>query len=682
MKKFVLFVVFLCALCANGQTVTVTADLKSITGAVSVNDVARVQICFTLVAGDGSVPQDPRIIGTGIVVPFKNKCFTPADGSVNTGTGHFSTNIIANDQISQSGVTGGTMWSVSIGYQGSYAWGGVYIFNLADVTENLNSKVSAVVSPFVTATPTDAVYARLDAGNMPFTAAIRSPGFTNTGSETIAGTLGVTGAETAASLNLNSTGTLSTTAQSGTGSLCMTTSCVMITPTLGAASATTLTVSGASALTGGFKTFPFLKGDAASNYMLQLGDQGAGFNSQTIGVQFEQWMQPTVNITASNFGLVSELLIPIGNTKTFTTGAQIGSYGTFSHFGSGALTIGYGGSFEGFNPGPATATVVGGVNATANNGGVITGLPFANQTPTNNGTATNLRAFDGLSKNWSSGVVTNAVNFYAEGVQNVGGGTITNAIGLDVANISGASNNYAIRTGTGQVQFGDVISTTTGTVGVGLAAQTGVGLIVFAPTLTGANQMGIQSAVQTTSAATAEGLGGAFRADLPNVSFTQNLNTGIHINAPTKGAAATIGEWNGIRVDAGPTASTKFAIKTIGTETSQFGGQIQTTIATGTAPLIVASTTPVANLTAVPLAYDHSGNQLTAYHLVEDSCVLGTSCAVTLTGSAVYTSSTSYTCNCQDETAIASCKVAQASGSAFTITGTGTDTVRYHCGGN
>jgi hypothetical protein len=61
-----------------------------------------------------------------------------------------------------------------------------------------------------------------------------------TGNETVGGTLGVTGAITGASLNLGVTGVLSTTAQSGTGSLCMTTNCVMVTPTLGNASATSV----------------------------------------------------------------------------------------------------------------------------------------------------------------------------------------------------------------------------------------------------------------------------------------------------------------------------------------------------------------------------------------------------------------------------------------------------------
>jgi hypothetical protein len=47
---------------------------------------------------------------------------------------------------------------------------------------------------------------------------------------------------TALSLNLNSTGLLSTTAQSGTGSLCMTTNCVMTTPNIGTASGTSLSL--------------------------------------------------------------------------------------------------------------------------------------------------------------------------------------------------------------------------------------------------------------------------------------------------------------------------------------------------------------------------------------------------------------------------------------------------------
>ncbi|HEV7672995.1 MAG TPA: hypothetical protein VGQ12_00550 [Candidatus Angelobacter sp.] len=67
-----------------------------------------------------------------------------------------------------------------------------------------------------------------------------------------------------ASLNLAGTGALLTTAQSGTGSLCMTTNCVMTTPNIGAATGTSV-----SATSG----FPFtgLSGSTGTNTAFQLG---------------------------------------------------------------------------------------------------------------------------------------------------------------------------------------------------------------------------------------------------------------------------------------------------------------------------------------------------------------------------------------------------------------------------
>jgi hypothetical protein len=90
----------------------------------------------------------------------------------------------------------------------------------------------------------------------------------------------------------------------------------------------------------------------------------------------------------------------------------------------------------------------------------------------------------------------------------------------------------------------------------------------------------------------------------------------------------------------------------------------------------------VAALSEVPQVYNHSGSIQAAPHLIQDSCVLGTSCAVTLTGTSVYTSSTSYTCVGVDDTGIFAVKVAQASGSSVTFTGNATDAIRYTCIGN
>jgi hypothetical protein len=193
------------------------------------------------------------------------------------------------------------------------------------------------------------------------------------------------------------------------------------------------------------------------------------------------------------------------------------------------------------------------------------------QFPTNNGNVTNLRAFDGLAKNWSSGTVTNGVVFYAEAPQNAGGGIFANAYGLFVADMTAATNNFAIKTGVGKVNIGDA-ATFNSTVSVGSTAAIGnapmanIGLLVYGPTpaLSGTIQLGIESAIQTTSASTIEGSAIMARADTASAAYTQALNTGVHVATPTVGAGSTITEWDGVRIDAAPKAGTKCSIKIFG----------------------------------------------------------------------------------------------------------------------
>lgn len=89
------------------------------------------------------------------------------------------------------------------------------------------------------------------------------------------------------------------------------------------------------------------------------------------------------------------------------------------------------------------------------------------------------------------------------------------------------------------------------------------------------------------------------------------------------------------------------------------------------------------NAAGYPVLYNHTGVvQNTVPHVVIDTCVLGTSCSVTLTGTAIFTSATSFVCNAQDTTTALPTKVVISSGSAFAITGTGTDTIMYSCIGS
>jgi hypothetical protein len=118
------------------------------------------------------------------------------------------------------------------------------------------------------------------------------------------------------------------------------------------------------------------------------------------------------------------------------------------------------------------------------------------------------------------------------------------------------------------------------------------------------------------------------------------------------------------------------------TAAQTFTQQLIDSVATGTAPFSITSTTPVANLTTVPTTYNSGGTQQTAVHLVFGKCTLGTDCAITLSGAAIFTGTDSYECTATDQTAAAAVRVNQTSGSAVAFTGTGTDVIRYQCVGN
>lgn len=85
---------------------------------------------------------------------------------------------------------------------------------------------------------------------------------------------------------------------------------------------------------------------------------------------------------------------------------------------------------------------------------------------------------------------------------------------------------------------------------------------------------------------------------------------------------------------------------------------------------------------AMPL-YSTTGTGVNAPHMVQGTVALASgSATVTLSGSAVFTSSSSYTCTANDTTAANAVKVGQTSGTSITFTGTGTDSVQFLCAGS
>lgn len=90
----------------------------------------------------------------------------------------------------------------------------------------------------------------------------------------------------------------------------------------------------------------------------------------------------------------------------------------------------------------------------------------------------------------------------------------------------------------------------------------------------------------------------------------------------------------------------------------------------------------LANSGTVP-AYQANGTIITSPHAVVGYVSLASGAAtVTLTAPAAYTNNSSYTCTAADNTGANSVFVSQASGTSFTLSGTGTDLVRYSCMGD
>jgi hypothetical protein len=100
----------------------------------------------------------------------------------------------------------------------------------------------------------------------------------------------------------------------------------------------------------------------------------------------------------------------------------------------------------------------------------------------------------------------------------------------------------------------------------------------------------------------------------------------------------------------------------------------------------LSSSRLAATMTAIntaPIIFNTSGTQLTNGHIVIGAATLSAgSATVTLSGSAVFTSTATYNCSPVDNSAASAVKFAATSGSQFTLTGTGTDTVVFICVGN
>ncbi|MEB2554049.1 hypothetical protein [Burkholderia cenocepacia] len=113
------------------------------------------------------------------------------------------------------------------------------------------------------------------------------------------------------------------------------------------------------------------------------------------------------------------------------------------------------------------------------------------------------------------------------------------------------------------------------------------------------------------------------------------------------------------------------------------GGTLAITPATTFAAGVAVTGAISATTTGAMPLYGTTGTGINAPHMVQGTATLSSGAAtVTLSGSAVFTSSSSYACTANDTTAAAPVKVSQTSGTSITFAGTGTDVVQFMCAGN
>jgi hypothetical protein len=181
------------------------------------------------------------------------------------------------------------------------------------------------------------------------------------------------------------------------------------------------------------------------------------------------------------------------------------------------------------------------------------------------------------------------------------------------------------------------------------------------------------SGTLTLPAATDTLVGKATTDTLTNKTFdTAGTGNVFKVNGTTISAKTGTGS---VVLATSPTIATPAFTGTV-TNT----GQIQSSLATGTAPLSVTSTTPATNLHANAVVYDHAASdaQMVGAKVVAGFTQMsGGTATVTLTGSAVFSNGNYYVVgtNQSNSTVV---KISVSSATQFTITsGAGTDFVHW-----
>lgn len=124
-------------------------------------------------------------------------------------------------------------------------------------------------------------------------------------------------------------------------------------------------------------------------------------------------------------------------------------------------------------------------------------------------------------------------------------------------------------------------STLTGNVGIGAASNSGVGLYVQSAALAGVAQQGIYVLPVFTATGTTLLAGVRARVSTAAAAFTTAEAIGILVDDVTLGAGSAATKQYGVFVSAQTKGGTNWAVYTVGTAPSQFGGAVTSVSATG-----------------------------------------------------------------------------------------------------
>ena len=391
--------------------------------------------------------------------------------------------------------------------------------------------------------------------------------------------------------------------------------------------------------------------------------QAAG--TVTNGVTVSGTITNALNFVGASFTkLINSTNLNVTNTGNITGGTYNGltvtsSTGTLTVVNGKTLTVNKTLTLDGTDSTtmtfPAATDTIAGLGATQ----TFTGAKTFNAglTVGNNSSLTISSGTGQFVQTYSNSAASNA-QALAFSNTNTGAGVAINGVDITPTNTSTASSGTNTLNIV-QFEAGGALGGTDTSNGINFASATGYTNFIKTPTanlssagaLTGLTGLTVASGGETITA-------GGLTVTARDVAITAgNLTLGGTQRISNAGAAAFT--------------------------TISATGQITSTLASGTAPFSITSTTPVANLTTVPTTYNAAGTQQTAAKLVTGTATLsGGTVTVTLSGSAVYTGAGTYQCTGTDQTAINAVRIANTNGTTFVITGTTTDVIGYICLGN